>query len=259
MSTARDVMEKLNINETHLRRVEPTKSLLIKSMPCERQTAKIRNKAVDSMEQGDVVDVIHRYDQSWRGQRNTFGEIVLYSFLMLYLLWVYFQKFDDIVNKKATCSLDDVNRMDQMNDDSYEKIYNEINGYFLTFIAVLAAGILPNIPNTLRYRETKNACAEWLNEKLGKEKFTEIQKNWTFYERYRDVLLSIAEIEELTNLSQKNSVGNTTTVINEEKNTNCENLLLGSTTRLFPLITEKKKQEDTYCGFKLGFLLGKRF
>lgn len=39
-----------------------------------------------------------------------------------------------------------------------------------------AASMTPNIANTLRYQETKNACGEWLKNKFGDQELNQIKK-----------------------------------------------------------------------------------
>lgn len=49
--------------------------------------------------------------------------------------------------------------------------------FVLSFLCMLLfLNVPPNICNTLRYRETKNSCEDWLTQKLGKKDFEQIEK-----------------------------------------------------------------------------------
>jgi len=125
-----------------IQKVKPRNTLLITPMMCEHTAAQIRNSTVDSMQKNDIADVSYRYLQSRRSENNTFYEVIFWttsSFLLF----------------KLACT---------------------INPILYLCLLAYAPHIPPNIGNTLRYKETKNYCAEWLTEKLGNDKFAEIKK-----------------------------------------------------------------------------------
>ncbi len=137
MSATRNILNKLE-------RVEPTQSLLITPMPCEKTCAMIRNSTVDSMETANTAKVAYRYMQNNAGASNTLFEAGIYSACVLV----------SIVEAALKPEI-----------------------ALLAGVMMLAeiAHILPNVNNTLRYRETRDACAEWLEGRLSPEKLEQIK------------------------------------------------------------------------------------
>lgn len=147
MSMTRSLIETLNLHNVEkkipLKKVTPSKSLLICSMPCEIKAATIRNQTVDSMEAENIEDVSYRFLQARRGENNSFYEAVCWG---IYTIIVY-----EIV---------------------YELLCT--NPISFLFLLPSALYVPPNISNTLRYGETKKSCEEWLNNRLGEDKFEQI-------------------------------------------------------------------------------------
>lgn len=122
--------------------VKPKKALLVTSMICEIKAAEITNSAVYEMEKNEIGNVAYRFLQSRRGENNTFNEILFWSTASLIL---------------------------------FELGY-KIHPILYLCLLCYAPHIPPNIGNTLRYKETKNYCAEWLTQKLGIETFEKIKE-----------------------------------------------------------------------------------
>lgn len=150
---------------TKLKKVAPSKMLLIGSMPCERQTAYIRNEAIEAMNRNEIGTVAFRYLQSRRGENMTFFEVAFYSSSLLYscirpLLYI-------------------LNESDNQNDDPNDEYSISLQSYLIILYTI--ANILPNIVNTSRYKETKNACEQWLEQKLSQQAINEIKTIWYPY------------------------------------------------------------------------------
>lgn len=127
-----------------IEKTEPGTVLLFGSTPPEKQAAKMRNKAVDSMAADDVGGVAYRYMQAKAAYERSLlltGATALYTLVDTILSW------------------------DQI----------------LTY----PVAVLPNLMGVCLFgtgasvavtqRETKNACAEWLEKKLGTYNAAEIQ------------------------------------------------------------------------------------
>jgi len=142
MSTSREIIRKES--KITLEEVKPYNTLFIGPMPCEKESAAIRNKAVASMRQRDIGDVAYRYLQSRRGQNQTLNEAIFWG------------SFSTIM-------------------------FGLTRGHSgprpLRLIPALpsALHVPPNIGNTIRYRETKEYCEEWLSSQLDQKKITEIK------------------------------------------------------------------------------------
>lgn len=86
-------MEIISIMQTKLERVSPTKALWFfpgaPSMPCERQTAAIRNQTVASMECDDTRSVAYRYLQNKSGENSADREFIMHSFLLMFTFYLF--------------------------------------------------------------------------------------------------------------------------------------------------------------------------
>lgn len=158
MSTTRFI--KYGLENIQLQKLQPTKMLYIKSCPCEEQTAYIRNTAVNAIEIRDVAEIARRYNQSCRGQRNTFAEVIIWFLGVLVGILSSSKLYHETKNPDRDA-----------NQDIY--MYALIVITLLGSIQLLVM-ILPNIPNTLRHRETKNGCRMWLERNLSSEQFKKI-------------------------------------------------------------------------------------
>ncbi len=129
-----------------LKKIQPSKTLLICSMPCEEQAARIHNEAVKSIQQNDITGTFKRYDQSRRGQRNTLIETCIYGFSLFVssALWI---------NSKIKTA----NAEDELN---HKNSNIDMECFFFIMMAII--NLLPNLSNTQRYKNTKNLCREWL-------------------------------------------------------------------------------------------------
>jgi hypothetical protein len=164
MSTTRKLYVALQIDDgVMLEAVVPTRALIVTAMPCERQTAGIRNKTVRYMGNNDIAGVTYKYLQNKAGKENTFFEVVVWTTVVF------------LIVKRAS-------------EDFY--------GFIL--VAGCVANILPNVCNTLRYRETENACKDWLRNKIGESRVQEIEKirknHFHFNGRIRDNFLGYTKV-----------------------------------------------------------------
>lgn len=144
MSTTRHLIENWKYIAT-IKKLTPSKSLVIQPMPCEIKAAEIRNKAVDGIMNNNIGEITYRYLQSNQGKMKTATETVSYLALIAMLASHLFKD-------------------------------NDINYAAAFFILFSIANILPNINNALRYSGTQELCKEWLCERLGKQKVEKIQK-----------------------------------------------------------------------------------
>lgn len=136
--------------------VNPTEALVVEPMPCEKQTAYIRNNAVKSMSDNNVSGVTLRYVQSVMGESNTAWEAMASGALASLmvagaLLMSYFTK-------------------------DKRKVTKESNLPFAAIFVFSVLNILPNIANTRRYRETKLGCLLWLKTRLSEEAVVKLGK-----------------------------------------------------------------------------------
>ncbi len=141
-----------------LKKVKPLRSLLITPMLCERTVAAIRNKTVDNIQQNEIGIVAYRFLQNKEGEKNTFCKAVFFgTCATIYIVGLCF----------SPASL------------------------LLCIALVLAlANTIPNIGNTIRYRETRMACEDWLAPKVGEEfkKIKELKFNKTGLTELSDIL-----------------------------------------------------------------------
>lgn len=138
-----------------LQRVEPHKTLLCCSCVCEQQAAAIRNDTVTAMQANDIAHVAYRYLQTRRGEKNTLAEAIVggSTFILgLFLLCATSHDPNDAVS-----------------------ILKNVLVVVVSFLIALPTALV-NIPNTLRYRETKQACEAWLMSFLDERDVREIQK-----------------------------------------------------------------------------------
>jgi len=156
MTTTRKLIKNFEDNTISLTHVEPTKSLLI-DLPCTSETTYIINSTVKSMEKEDIGGVACRYLQSKRGERNTFYEIIFWGIVMI-VIFASFLRSRDI------------------SPDEQSDAFNLDSPNFIFLLLMAIANILPNISNTLRYAENKNACDKWLKEKLNNDTYDEIRR-----------------------------------------------------------------------------------
>lgn len=148
MTATREILNGLNQpRAATLAHVTPTKSLLITPMPCEETCAVIRNTTVNSMKVGNTANVAYRYIQNNAGATNTLFEAAFYGAIALININSLITKPDDVFAASASGI-----------------------GLLMNM-----ANILPNISNTIRYRETRDACAEWLESRLSPEKIEKIK------------------------------------------------------------------------------------
>lgn len=129
-------------------------------MPCEERAAFIGNQAVDAMAKNDIKDVEHRHDQCMRGELNTYNSIKLslVASMSFFLISYIFS------NSLADCHENEVNAQRYWSDDTCGLMKESL--VFFTFMGLITAGnILPNVFNTWRYREAKDATNAWLKEK----------------------------------------------------------------------------------------------
>jgi hypothetical protein len=143
MTTTR-ILNDLNIPSV-LARVNPTRSLLISSMPCEEQAANLRNLAVDQIEAKNTHGVGMRYLQNRQGYHTTFKKLVLFSLVT------------------AAC-LRDLHR-------------NPMNIRWFIQVAAIVFGIQipPNLFNAWRFSQTAAGCQEWLIRQLSEKTFNKIE------------------------------------------------------------------------------------
>lgn len=153
MATTRKLIKHFENKTIPLTYVNPTNSLLLGSMECEEDAAERLNNAVDAMKEENIEKVAYHYVQSRRAESNTFNKVAFLSSVAIVDLFFLSYFF---INPANGYSGDQFSR---------EKSNNPFLNMF--FLLYLIASLLPNISNTLRYRETKNGCDEWLKTKLS--------------------------------------------------------------------------------------------
>lgn len=153
MATTRKLIKHFENKTIPLTYVNPTNSLLLGSMECEEDAAERLNNAVDAMKEENIEKVAYHYVQSRRAESNTFNKVAFLSSVAIVDLFFLSYFFINLANGHSG---------DQF---SREKSNNPFLNMF--FLLYLIASLLPNISNTLRYRETKNGCDEWLKTKLS--------------------------------------------------------------------------------------------
>lgn len=125
-----------------LKKMPPTRALFFAAMPCEKTAAHIRNKAIDGLQQDDMMAIGYRYLQSRKGKKITGTEVMAYSVVILLAL---------------------------------RDLYSESRYAMLPQLAFYLANLLPNISNTLRYHEVETQCAAALTNRFGKQAFDKIK------------------------------------------------------------------------------------
>ncbi|MGQ3892340.1 hypothetical protein [Legionella sp. CNM-4043-24] len=154
-----------------LKRVSPTNTLFFlpgAPMDCERQAAKIRNHTVSSMEKNDVRSVAYRYLQNRAGETCTRREATVYG--VLFISFIYYFIFH-LPNEWASHP----QLKHQMQEDELYRLIQVMGALPSFFTIPLFLSVLPNVRNTLRYRETKNSCQVWLTQKIGNDDFQQIE------------------------------------------------------------------------------------
>lgn len=157
-------------------RVQPTCTLLIKSQPCEIQAARMRDKTVDSMLEGSIADVAFRYLQNKNGERSTFKEILSWSFMTICL-------FNIALSRNLT-------------RNALKTTSKAADGVLGLSLLMVMLNIPPNLANTIRYRDTRIACENWLRSKLDSQTFNQIQA----LSPGREGFLRLKEILEKNNI-----------------------------------------------------------
>lgn len=151
-----------------LNKVEPTKTILIKTFRCEHQAAYIRNQAVESINRGDIKGVAYRYLQSRQGEDYTFFEAIFWGTLTGIILAASLYIYNNANNAPFSENND---------SNTNNMILNLFPGFLL--IANLAPFIncVINTNNTRRYKETKEGCEAWLKEKIDINTFRQIKQS----------------------------------------------------------------------------------
>ncbi len=164
-----------DINLT-LKKVSPTKTMLIGSFPCEEMAAHIRNEAVDSMTEKDdqkaISAVTYRYLQSRFHQSDTLCCVAWSTMVLVMLIPVTYYSY---------CSWSDSNT-------AFEEQHFRIK--FLSSLIVMGLISVPsavNTANTLRYKETKNGCEAWLKHKMDQQGLNKVKEQE--YSSYKDFYL----------------------------------------------------------------------
>jgi hypothetical protein len=150
------------------KKITPSKSLIIKPMPCEKQTAYLQNCAVDEAAKGRVDMVTYHYLQTRQGQTNTRNEAFIHGLIGIgTLMYVLHLKNNFLANKS-------------LHDRDYLFIETMIGTLFsfvlFIFLPACLANIPPNLSNTSRHRDTKDECKQWLIGHKGIAFFQEVDK-----------------------------------------------------------------------------------
>lgn len=124
-------------------KVEPTKALLVCPMPCEGLAADKRNEAVSYMEHDDVPGVAMAYLENRFMEKWADAEIFIPALIAV--------------------------------NSIYQFVVDRNPGAILGLL-IAGAYMLPNIFNTIRYHETKNACEKWLASRISAENMDDIEK-----------------------------------------------------------------------------------
>jgi len=136
-------------NQKTLSRTKPSKVFVFKSMPCEEKAAAIRNKAIDSIERGDVAETAYRYLQSRAGVKDMILEGTLIILMTPFL-----------------CSG---------------------KGRFIIGGAFCSSTMLLIIKNIFKLRETRDYCDKWLSQHLDDESIKEIHQMYFIHSK-RDLV-----------------------------------------------------------------------
>lgn len=148
---------------TTINRVEPTKTIFIKTFPCEHKAAYIRNEAVEAMERNDIPNVAYRYLLTRKEENYTFSEIRSWG------------SFTSIILAASLILYNNA-----YSEDNDSNIRNMLLNFFIVFM--LISSLAPftycviNTNNTRRYKETKEGCEAWLKEKINIDTLTQINK-----------------------------------------------------------------------------------
>ena len=145
-----------NVNPT-IDQVEPTSVfVVVEPSKCERENAAIRNKAFYEMKSQSTDLVAYRYLQTRQGRNNTGQEAATWSLFMFIAL--YFSQVGMSVEGEE--------------EDAFNLLLIRTL-MFKTATASLAlfcfGNILPNIRNAIKYTQTNQGCAEWLEKKVSSE------------------------------------------------------------------------------------------
>lgn len=173
MSTTR----KLITDFSNLKKVTPTKSLVICSAPCEIKAAEIRNKTIKYIQKNRTADVVYLYLKNQRGKDTTSFGLFLSVFVGLFFIYSYCygRSFNDSDQGKEF-----------IDQSSVENIRKSI---MIAALTLLVANIIPNLSNYWRYRESENLCEEWLSQKLKLQEFEKIKKFRFFdFEELEEIL-----------------------------------------------------------------------
>ncbi len=152
-------------HKIELNRVYPTTALFFTSMHCERQTAIIRHHTVSSMEDNDIRSVAYRYLQNAQGEIATRNQIFAFASFAIYGIFYF---MFHLPSKLIT--------VENPTEEDMQSIRLPLLILCLAYEAIFLPNLPPNICNTLRYRESKNACADWLIQQIGDENFQQIKK-----------------------------------------------------------------------------------
>lgn len=162
MSTTRNLLRDMNVPQPTLDRVIPTKSLLITPMPCEVAAAEIRNKAVASMETGDVVGVMLRHRNSSKGENEAYLKLVFLTLLTIFELVLFYNIDEESQSLASTCPANDLN-VASLSSNKLGSGSSSIPALFTLFSSILIM-LLPTFSNAMRYRETRIGCEAWLRQ-----------------------------------------------------------------------------------------------
>lgn len=132
-----------------LDKIEPSKTFVFASMPCEKVAAVIREKTVNSMEKSDPGLVAFRYLQNKEAYIEARNIVAFEEFLTTTYITMLFK------NQAFTL------------------------GYSNLLLMSAALGgflhMLPNVNNQEVYKESTHACKDWLKQRFGIEKFKQLK------------------------------------------------------------------------------------
>lgn len=169
MSSSRILDQLAPKNIPYLKKVTPTKVMFLKSFPCEKKAADVRNAAVEAMEKSDeqaaIQGVIYSYLRSRQNENKAFYQGAAFSLTLLFFLGISFLVYITFhpLNKRK-------------NEIILDVILWSICFGLLILDSVLAVGSLINLLNTLRYKETRQGCEAWLKNKMGEEALAQVNE-----------------------------------------------------------------------------------
>lgn len=143
---------------SNLLKVKPTKTLLFRSFPCEREAAKLRNQSIDCIQNGQTGNISYMYLKNKRRKTLIGVEILFYASVFLFFSIAY---------------LFGVSLVPHHNLDL--KGYLSLTTELVALFVIPIGNIAVNTSNYLRYKNNIYDCETCLHDSFNDNDFQKIR------------------------------------------------------------------------------------